>query len=82
MCGVKDVLDAVPEDENYGIDEEGPQPLHECESVPGTSLPLTEEHHESLSSLVQHSDNETPILLVKTCYTQLIFDHNGIVCAI
>ena len=24
LCGVKDVLDAVPEDENYGIDEEGP----------------------------------------------------------
>lgn len=74
LCGVTDVLDTVPEDiENYGIDGEGPQPLHECESVevPGTSLHLTTEQCQSLSSLVEHSDDEFGIDTYLACKDML-----------
>ena len=74
LCGVQDVFDPLSEDvESYGVDEEGPQPLHKYESVevPSTSLHLTEEQQLSLASLIEYNVDDFGIDAYLACRAML-----------
>ena len=65
LIAIRDICESIPhDDENFGVDEEGPLPLHEDidgVEVPVTPVPVTDLQLQQLKSFIEHDHDDSGV---------------------